>query len=110
MRSLFISGSNASESCRCPAVVTRATGRQRRSASRWILVVSPPRDRPRASRARRWLGAGGGLLSFGPAPRAARRGHPLAQHRDQPVRRDVLRPFVPRTPRALLGAPPPRVG
>src|SRR6516162_9401163 len=104
MRSLSISGSNASESCRCPAVVTRATGRQRRSASRWILVVSPPRDRPRASRSRRWLGAGGGLLSFGPAPCVARQGHPLAQHRDQPFRRDVLWRFVPRTRSMLMGA------
>jgi hypothetical protein len=28
----------------------REIGRQRRSAARWILQVSPPRDRPKASR------------------------------------------------------------
>ena len=49
------------ESCRFPGVVTRATGRQRRSAARWILVVRPPRERPSASRA-------AGFVSFGPAP------------------------------------------
>ena len=37
------------------------TGRQRRSAARWILVVRPPRERPSASRP-------GGFLSFATAP------------------------------------------
>lgn len=32
----------------CPAVRTNVRGRQRASAARWILVVSPPRDRPTA--------------------------------------------------------------
>jgi hypothetical protein len=37
-------------SWRCPALITRAMGRQRRSAITWIFVVRPPLDRPRASR------------------------------------------------------------
>ena len=41
------------------------TGRQRRSAARWILVDSPPRDRPSASRTARATR----FLSFGSAPR-----------------------------------------
>ena len=45
-----INGAKASESCRGPALVTRASGRQPVSASRWILLVSPPRDRPSPSR------------------------------------------------------------
>jgi len=36
-----ITGVNATESCRCPAVVTRAIGRHRESATRWIFVVTP---------------------------------------------------------------------
>ena len=47
-----VSGAKASESWRCPALVTRASGRHPESASRWILLVSPPRDRPSASRLR----------------------------------------------------------
>jgi hypothetical protein len=40
----------------CPGVSTNASGRQRRSAARWTLLVSPLRERPSAaasSRARR---------------------------------------------------------
>lgn len=44
------SGPKASESWRCLALVSRASGRHPESASRWILLVSPPRDRPSASR------------------------------------------------------------
>jgi hypothetical protein len=33
----------------CPGLVSRAIGRQRRSAARWIFVDSPPRERPSAS-------------------------------------------------------------
>jgi hypothetical protein len=48
------------------------SGRQRRSAARWILVVRPPRDRPSASRPPPGLAgfapAACGFLSFGPAP------------------------------------------
>ena len=45
-----ITGVKATESCRCPAVVTRAIGRHRESATRWIFVVTPPRLRPKPSR------------------------------------------------------------
>ena len=37
-----ITGVKATESCRCPAVVTRAIGRHRESATRWIFVVTHP--------------------------------------------------------------------
>ena len=57
----FISGMNCGQSPCWPGVVSRATGRQRWSAARWILVVSPPRDRPIASRP--------DFLSFAQAPR-----------------------------------------
>jgi len=43
----------------------REIGRQRASAARWILLVSPPRERPSASRP----GLVAGLLSFDRAPR-----------------------------------------
>src|SRR5712692_4556116 len=56
-----ISGMNRGESPCWPGLVSRATGRQRRSAVRWILVVSPPRERPIASRPV--------FLSFAEAPR-----------------------------------------
>jgi len=45
--------SKAIESWRCPRVVMNARGRLRLSAARWILVESPPRERPSASR---WAG------------------------------------------------------
>jgi len=45
-------------------VVTREIGRQRVSAARWILLVSPPRERPSDSR----LGLAADFLSFDPAP------------------------------------------
>src|ERR1017187_783472 len=61
MRIASISGMNRGESPCWPGLVSRATGRQRRSAARGILVVSPPRDRPIASRP--------DFLSFGKAPR-----------------------------------------
>ena len=47
---------NRGLSAACPGVSTNASGRQRRSAARWTLLVSPPRERPSAaasSRARR---------------------------------------------------------
>src|ERR1017187_3409710 len=62
MRIASISGTNRGESPCWPQRVSRAMGRQRRSAARWILVVSPPRDRPIASRP--------DFLSFAKAPRA----------------------------------------
>ena len=43
-------GAKAWESWRCPELVTRARGRHPESASRCTLLVSPPRDRPSASR------------------------------------------------------------
>jgi hypothetical protein len=46
MRAITVS--KARESWRWPAVVTGEIGRQRLSAARWILVVTPPRERPRA--------------------------------------------------------------
>ena len=45
-----ISGMNCGESPYWPGVVSLVIGRQRRSATRWILVVQPPRDFPSASR------------------------------------------------------------
>ncbi len=39
---------NAGASPAWPGVTTKASGRQRPSAARWIFVVRPPRDRPRA--------------------------------------------------------------
>lgn len=51
-------------SWRWPAVVTRLIGRHRLSAARWILLVSPPRDRPIASRE----GLVARFLSFARAP------------------------------------------
>ena len=62
---------SARESCRCPALVSRASGRQRASASRQTFVLSPPRDRPSASRPAGLPGfapAAGGFLSFDAAP------------------------------------------
>jgi hypothetical protein len=44
-----MTGSNPVQSARWPGVVCRLIGRQRRSAARCSLVVSPPRERPRAS-------------------------------------------------------------
>jgi hypothetical protein len=48
--SWLIRGMKAMESWRCPALVIRVSGRQPESASRWILLVSPPRERPKVSR------------------------------------------------------------
>jgi len=78
------SGKKASESWRCPALVTRASGRHPESASRWILVVSPPLDRPSASR----------FLSFGSAPDAGRgaQRRPRQLHRIHICWRRVPRP------------------
>lgn len=39
---------NAGASPAWPGVRTNASGRQRSSEARWIFVVSPPRERPRA--------------------------------------------------------------
>ena len=49
MRTWFSSGMNCGQSPCWPGVKMRVTGRQPRSAARWILVVRPPRDRPSAS-------------------------------------------------------------
>src|SRR5207237_10334349 len=87
-----ITGSKPIESCRCPAVVMWEIGRARRSATRWILLVKPPRERPSASRwdpefvsfdpapcahLRRQCVAGTGRVLMGP--------HHGAIHRDRPV-------------------------
>jgi hypothetical protein len=58
------SGMNRGQSPCWPALRIRLTGRQRRSAARWILVLSPPRERPSASRP-----GPAGFLSFAAAPR-----------------------------------------
>src|ERR1022692_11913 len=65
-----ISGMNRGESPCWPGLVSRATGRQRRSAARGILVVSPPRDRPSPSRP--------DFLSFAKAPRTVISGQDAA--------------------------------
>src|SRR5215470_20109128 len=52
-------------SCTWPPVRRKRSGRPSASASRWILVVNPPRERPRASSSAPPFGAtltGGGLL------------------------------------------------
>lgn len=58
--------SKAGASPACPAVTRNARGRHRPSAARWIFVVSPPRERPRAwsagSPARAPLTGPGGVL------------------------------------------------
>ena len=72
MRTCSSSGMNCGQLPCWPGVKIRVTGRHRRSAARWILVLSPPRDRPSAFRP----GHGGGLLSFGAAP-----GDPLGGQR-----------------------------
>ena len=89
MASWSISGRKASESWRCPPLVTRASGRHPESASRWILVVSPPLDRPSASR----------FLSFASAPDAGRG----AQRRPrQPHRVNIARRPAPSPGRVLV--------
>ena len=65
MRTWPISGMNCGQSPCWPGVRISVTGRHRRSATRWILVVSPPRERPRASRPGP---PASGFLSFGGAP------------------------------------------
>lgn len=55
-RTLARTGTHWGLSAACPGVRVKASGRQRRSAATWTLLVSPPRERPRAaafSRARR---------------------------------------------------------
>jgi hypothetical protein len=111
IRSRSMSGSNASESWRCPAVVTRASGRHRESDSRWILVLSPPRERPSPSRSRRGACPVGGLLSFDAAPcvtcrvrRNGRVGDRVTQQPDQLLRGDVLGWLMARTRGVLVCA------
>src|SRR5258706_13175106 len=100
-----MSGMKASESWRWPALVTRASGRQRASASRWTLVLSPPLDRPSASRSLAGLAgfvpAAGGSLSFGAAPWA---GWGAQRGPRQALRRHILRRLMPRA-RRVLGRP-----
>ena len=64
MRTWSSSGMNCGQSPCWPGVRMLVTGRHRRSAARWILVLRPPRDRPSASRRAR----PGGFLSFRDAP------------------------------------------
>jgi hypothetical protein len=45
-----ITWAKAIESCRCPAIVTRESGRARESPTSTILVVNLLRDQPGASR------------------------------------------------------------
>jgi hypothetical protein len=47
-RNCAMTCSNAGASPAWPGVMTNASGRQRPSATRWIFVLSPPRERPRA--------------------------------------------------------------
>jgi hypothetical protein len=88
----------AVESCRWPAVMIRDSGRARRSAASTILVLSPPREQPKASRPGReslsfdrspwvriggvqvggWCAAGTGSVLMGP--------HHGAIDRDGPAR------------------------
>ena len=104
IRRRSISGWNATESCRCPAVVTRSGGRHRRSASRWIFVLRPPRERPKPSRSGCLPLVGGEFLSIDPAPGATRRRHLLLQRDGQPLHRDVFRRFISRPRGVPMGA------
>src|SRR5690349_10376805 len=82
---------NAIASWRCPAVTTRAIGRQCWSAARWILVVNPPRLRPSASRSLTGSGEACELLSFHGAPLCR-----TGPSRNPPARRvRALRPGCP---------------
>src|SRR6266567_4511601 len=88
-----IRGKKATESWRCPALVTRASGRHPQSASRWILLVSPPRDRPSASR----------FLSFASPPGGA----PAGSARPAPAGPGPHRRAARAAPRPRAGAPAP---
>ena len=66
----------------------------RRSASRWILLVSPPRDRPSASR----------FLSFGLCPSRG----PGRSAAPSPAAPDPHQPAAGAAPRPHAGAPAPR--
>ena len=87
MRIASISGTNRGESPCWPQLVSRATGRQRRSAARSDLGCQPARDRPIASRP--------DFVSFAKAPRevigspsAAGPGRMLMRPRDGGIRAD----------------------
>src|SRR4051812_40860644 len=98
-----MTASNASESCRWPALVTRARTRQRRSASTWILLVRPPREWPSASRSGAWPLAGRlpAGVAFGVAPRA---GRARQLRRCQPLGRYVLGRCVAGSGGVVVGA------
>lgn len=88
IRSRASSGPNARVSPRCPAVVTRASGRDRRSASRWI-----------------WCSARRGTARSPPDPVVATGGHshhhPCGQRSDPCDRhRPLCAPTLPRRPLA----------
>jgi hypothetical protein len=74
MRTASSSGMNYGQSPCWPGGEDPAAGRHRRSAARWILVLSPPRERPSASRP----GRAAGFLSFDGAPRGQLRGQRVA--------------------------------
>jgi hypothetical protein len=64
-----ITAAKAVESCRCPPVVTRDTGRARESPASTIFVLNPPRDRPRGNNLDRDLaGVLDGILVIRPIP------------------------------------------
>ena len=87
----------------CPAVLIRARGRHRSSASRCTLVPSPPRERPRPSRSTT-IGRVDGFLSFDPAPCGVRgRLRALREHREQPLGGDVGGWIVARAGRVGVG-------
>src|SRR5258708_1041596 len=108
-----MSGMKARESWRCPALVTRMSGRQPESASRWTLVLSPPRDLPSASRSLAGLAwfvpADGGSLSFRSAPcphRDPQPGHPPPPPPDIPPRPPPPPPPTPPPPHPPPPPPP----
>ena len=84
MRTACISGMNRGQSPCWPGLRIRATGRQRRFAARWILVLSPLRERPSPSRPSR----AAGFLSFTAAPRDQVRGQGPARAGGMLVRAD----------------------
>jgi hypothetical protein len=64
------------ESLTLPGVRTTDSGRPRPSTARWTLVVSPPRDRPRACRAAGRRGSSSSPVSSPPgSPFCGRRQH-----------------------------------
>ncbi len=75
-----ITSTKAGASPACPAVSTKAGGRQLPSAARWIFVVSPPRERPMA-----WSPGSPAGAPFASPGRVLMNAHDRGVNRDDPV-------------------------